>query len=291
VATVALSIGAACVVGALCVGTLVKFGKPGAGERAGERITVRSLMESEELASVAAENLLALGGATAEAAVGGRDGVLAKVHAALRNASETIRAQDPISHQQMEGLELSAEQKDKALGVLRKFNDPRVADFAQDAVAAVRESGGDAMHMQRRLAERVAPKYESLRQLAEELGAGTPEAYALKAASRYQVAREAAATGRRLAELNDVDAAGVRAQAHTLLHTLERQLGESMPKAPSRMLLDSSSSGDDSSFMDCVSKAVATMSPTKVVSCVIDNMSDFMSIVKDFMPGGSSSSR
>jgi len=267
-------------IGALAVGTLGEVGAVRVGRPAvGRRLTARSLLESEEFANVASDNLLMLGDAVADAAE-----LHARVSAALRNVSDTIRARDPASHQQMDDLELSAEQVDRALGVLRKFGDRRVADLAQDVVAAMRESqevGGDAEDVQRGLAKRWAPRYESLLQLSEELEAGTPEAYALKLGGRHHA--EAVATGRRLSE---ADMIGVRAQAHTLLHTLELQLGESMPKAPSRMLLeDSSTTGEDAGFMSCVTKAVSTMSPTKVVSCVIENMSEFMSMAKNFVPG------
>jgi len=45
----------------------------------------------------------------------------------------------------------------------------------------------------------------------------------------------------------------------------------------------SSSSGEDTSFISCVMKAMPD--PTKFCKCVADNMSEVMSMMKDFMKG------
>merc|ERR1719254_88448 len=89
-----------------------------------------------------------------------------------------------------------------------------------------------------------------------------------------------AAGARRLAAAGELD--GVRAQAHTVLQSLEGQLGDSMPKAPARMLSSTDGSGE-ASFMTCCMKAVPN--PMEVCKCISDNMGEVMKMMTSFMSG------
>lgn len=296
----AFAIGASCLIGALSFGALLRasglgpFGGPSPAA-VSEPLSVRELLESGELASAAADNLLAVGGAAA-ARAGGKAHVQAKVQAALQNMSSAIRMQDPEAHRKLGLLRLSEEQKEAALRVVRKYSDERMLGLTQDVANAVRESvqeGETAEEdVQRRLFERLAPKVEVIQQLREEMYPGSAGKLEVgtETESKVGVAPLASfASSRRLQEepdaLDSQDVEGVRAQAHTVLKTLEWQLGDNMPKAPARLLSSDKSGDGDVSFMMCVTKAVSPPNPVKMAKCFTDNMSDVLKMMKDFMSG------
>jgi hypothetical protein len=256
---------------------------------------VRSLLEGKELAEVATENLMAMGGA--DRGTLDRDQVREHVARGLQNISATIRQRFPEEHDQLSKLQLSGEQKDAALQVLRKYGDARMVGLSHDVTESVRTStlgGASQEEAQRRLAERLRPRLAEIRQLSEEMFPGqqlslsmgqVPELHKWHAELQVDLRH---ADARRLATAGELD--GVRAQAQTFFQSLEGQLGDSMPKAPARMLSlssssSSSSSGGEVSFMTCIMKAVPN--PMEVCKCCSDNMGEVMKMMTSFMSGKS----
>jgi len=298
------AIGASCLIGALSCGALLRasgLAALGAGSGAAtseQPLSVRELLEGGELASVAADNLMVVGGAAA-ASAGGKAHVQAKVKAALQNISLAIHAQDPEAHRKLNELKLSREQQEAAMNVVRKFSDARMLGLTRDVADAVRESveegDGADVELQRRLAERLAPKLAVLQQLREEMYPGTQDELDVPMGNDWHAKMQvdlgapsasAPATRRLQAGLDSEDVDGVRAQAHTLLKTLEWQLGDNMPKAPARMLSSSDEEGGGKlSFMMCVTKAVTPPNPVKMAKCFTDNISDVIKMMKGFMTG------
>jgi len=257
--------------------------------RPAEPLTVRSLLEGKELAEVATDNLLAMGGD--ELGTLDRDQVRAHVARRLQNISATLRQQFPEAHDQLSKLQLSGEQKDAALHALRKYGDARMVGLSHVVTEAVRAStagGASREETQRRLAEKLRPRLAEMRQLSEEMFPGSgqqlslsmdqvPELHKWHAELQVDLSHAGA---RRLAAAGELD--GVRAQAQTFFQSLEGQLGDGMPKAPARMLT-SSSSDSETSFMACCMKAVPN--PMEVCKCMTDNMGEVMSMMTSFMSG------
>jgi len=262
-------------------------------------LTVRALLEGQELAEVATDNVLAMGGN--ELAALGRDQVRAHVARGLQNISQTIRNRYPEAHEQLSKLQLSGAQKDATFHALRKYGDARMVGLTHDVAEAVRASsmeGTSREETQRRLAEKLRPRIAEMRQLSEEMFPGSSQQLSINMDRVPELNNWHAklqvdlghATGRRLATAGELG--GLRAQAQTLFQSLEGQLGDNMPKAPSRMLMSfgdssssSSSSGSDSeaSFMTCVMKAVPN--PMDVAQCIGDNMQEVMHMMMSFMGG------
>jgi len=281
------TLGVACLLGVLALAAL--HGMQPA--RRAEPLTVRSLLEGKELAEVATENLMAMGGA--DRGTLDRDQVREHVARGLQNISATIRQRFPEAHDQLSKLQLSGEQKDAALQVLSKYGDARVVGLSHDITEAVRTStlgGASQEEAQRRLAERLRPRLAEIRQLSEEMLPGqqlslsmgqVPELHKWHAELQVDLSHAGA---RRLATAGELD--GVRAQAQTFFQSLEGQLGDSMPKAPARMLsLSSSDSDGEQSFMTCIMKAVPN--PMEVAQCCSDNMGSLMKMMTSFMSGKS----
>jgi len=251
-------------------------------------LTVRALLESDELTDLATDNLMALGGDALTSA--GRNHVHGRVARSLQNVSDTIRARFPEAYRQLDLLQLNDDQKKASLRVLQKFGDPRMVGLAHDVAEATRqakEENGDRDTLKRRLSEALAPRVRDLTQLSEEMFPGQPvsldAAAALPQLRKWHPSVEVDVSGRRrlLEAADDSIEQGAQAHAHTLFKSLQGELGEKMPEAPARML--SSSSGEDTSFISCVMKAMPD--PTKFCKCVADNMSEVMSMMKDFMKG------
>mmetsp|Transcript_98941 Transcript_98941/g.265714 ORF Transcript_98941/g.265714 Transcript_98941/m.265714 type:complete len:310 (+) Transcript_98941:80-1009(+) len=248
-------------------------------------LSVRALLESDELAGDMTRNIMAFGGDADQ------EHVHQRVVAGLGEIRDAIQEQQPEAHNKMGLLTLSPTQKEAAMRVLNKYSDSRMLGLTQKVVAAVRETAeekGDQTVLARKLSERLTPSLSDMRQLHKEMFPGAGDEFKLDLDSKHWNGELKVDLGRRLSAYNG----DVRSQARTLFQGLERELGDEMPKAPGRMLLDlgsssstpgTSSSSGDASFMDCVMKAVPD--PTKVVSCIADNMSDVLSMVMNFMKG------
>jgi len=291
------------VVGLVGVGAAVAFhasAKPAAMvPEPVEPLTVRALLESDELTDLATDNLMAMG--DGGLATAGRDQVRAGVARGLMNVSSALRTHYPEAHRQLELLQLSSAQKDASLRVIRKFGDARMVGLAHDLAEATRqaeEEGQDQESVRRRLSEVLAPRAREVQQLSEEMfpgqgltidaGALSPQLRKWHAAVEVDLgSAPAARKERRLSEVGDSIAQGVQVHAHTLFKSLQGELGDKMPTAPARMLSDGpgpDSSGDkDPSFMVCMMKAMP--SPPKIAKCMADNMSEVMKMMKDFMTG------
>jgi len=250
-----------------------------------QSMTVRALLESDELAGDMTHNIMAFSGDADQ------QRVHARVVAGLGEIRDAIREQQPEAHEKMGSLTLSPTQKQAAMRVLKMYSDSRMLSLTHKVAAAVRETAqekGDQSALARKLMERLTPSLSDMRQLHKEMFPGAGDEFKLDLDSKHWNGELKVDLGRRLSAYNG----DVRSQARTLFQGLERELGDEMPKAPGRMLLDlgsssstpgTSSSSGDASFMDCVMKAVPD--PTKVVSCIADNMSDVLSMVMNFMKG------
>jgi len=248
-------------------------------------MTVRALLESDELAGDMTRNIMSLDGDIDQARVHQR------VLAGLGEIRDAIREQQPEAHAKMGSLTLSPTQKEAATRVLKKISDSRMLRLTQKVAAAVRETAqekGDQAMLARKLGERLTP---SLRQLHKEMFPESSDEFKLNL-NKMPVLKSwngelKVDIGRRLS----IDNSDVHSQARMLFQGLERELGDEMPKAPGSMLLDLSSSSTPSSssapgeqsFMDCIMKAVPD--PTKVCSCIAENMSDVVSMVMNFVKG------
>mmetsp|Transcript_127940 Transcript_127940/g.368605 ORF Transcript_127940/g.368605 Transcript_127940/m.368605 type:complete len:340 (-) Transcript_127940:109-1128(-) len=293
----AATLGAAAIFGCLAAATLrIPAGGRRSQLRAPPPLTVRSLLEGGELADVATDNVLAFSGE--ELRHMGREGVRASVAQGLQNISEAIRTKLPEVHQELETVQLSAEQKDSALHVLRKFGDPRMVSLTRDINAVVAESPerGD---VQRRLSDRIGSKAGALRELAEEMFPNKQVAVDMDQElpgfegwhPQLEVDFSAPAARRLAAAGEGVIGAGVVTQARTLFGSLHGVLGDKLSPAHSRQLMslfsdtasNSASSGGKQGFMDCVMKAVPN--PMSVAKCIAENMGEVMSMMSRFVKG------
>jgi hypothetical protein len=272
-----LAVGAACVVGVAAMTGIHSDELYRSDGLRRQHLTVRSLLESPEVADVATDNIMTYQPEANRARVHGR------VLAGLAEIGSEIQAQDPESHTKMAALSLTTAQKDSAMRALKKYSDSRMVGLTHKISAAVletKELGGDSKMLARKLSEHLSPSLTDLKALHQEIFPG--EELKLDVPSKSWNAEFQVDMGRRLAAENG----DVRAQAHTLFKGLERELGDAMPKAPARMLMSSTSTttaGGDQGFMDCLIAAVP--SPTKVVSCITSNMSEVVKMVTDFMSG------
>jgi len=251
-------------------------------------LTVRALLESDELAGDMTRNIMAFGGDADQ------EHVHQRVVAGLGEIRDAIQEQQPEAHNKMGLLTLSPTQKEAAMRVLKKYSDSRMLGLTQKVVAAVRETAeekGDQTVLARKLSERLTPSLSDMRQLHKEMFPGAKDEFNLDLdgvpALKHWNGELKVDLSRRLS----ADNGDVQSQAHTLFQGLERELGDEMPNAPGRMLLDLSSSssstpaadGSDTSFMGCVMKAVPN--PMKVASCMASNMKEVMSMVMGFVQG------
>jgi len=275
-----------------------------------EPLTVRSLLESDELTDLATDNMMVLG--SDALSHDDRHEVRDRVAKHLKNISHTIRDRSPESYRKLELIKLNEEKKGSVLRALRKYGDPRMVGLAREVAEATRqakEEGGDHESFTRRLSEKLGSRLADMKQLGSELFPDQKislDADALVPKLRkwnpkievdWSDSSDKPATQRRLsAQTGDAVDEGVHTQAKTLFRSLHRELGEEMPQAPARMLFSfdesdsssstSSSSGTDdvekkASFMTCCMKAVPN--PTKVASCIMDNISEAVDMVTKFM--------
>lgn len=253
-------------------------------------MTVRSLLESEELADDMTLNIMAYSG-DADAGI-----VHARVLAGLGDIRAAIQEQAPEAHDQMGSLALNPKQKEAAIRVLKAYRDGRMVGLTRKVTAAVRETAlekGDQSVLARKLAAVLTPSLSDMKQLHKEMFPGASEEFKLDLHDMPGLkswnGEVQVDLGRRLS----TDSSDVRAQAHTLFRGLERELGDAMPKAPARILQVAATSSSststqntgEASFMDCITKAVPN--PAAVCSCIADNMKDVVSMVMSFLQGKS----
>eukprot|EP00444_Apocalathium_aciculiferum_P036993 CAMPEP_0183493400 /NCGR_PEP_ID=MMETSP0370-20130417/183431_1 /TAXON_ID=268820 /ORGANISM="Peridinium aciculiferum, Strain PAER-2" /LENGTH=559 /DNA_ID=CAMNT_0025686743 /DNA_START=64 /DNA_END=1746 /DNA_ORIENTATION=- len=184
--------------------------------------------------------------------------------------------------------------------VLKMYSDSRMLSLTQKVAAAVRETAqenGDQAVLARKLGERLTPNFSDMRQLHKEMFPGASDEFKLDLNNMPALKNWNGELKVDLARRLFADNSDVHSQAHTLFQGLERELGDEMPKAPARMLLSldsllssstpasstAATSSGETSFMDCVMKAVPD--PMKVCSCIASNMSEVVSMVMGFMKG------
>lgn len=282
----------------------------------GGPVSVRSLLEGEELADLAAKNIVVMSGARVDGvSSAGREQVRERVRRSFQVISDAIRSKHPESHRRLEALQLTGEQQEASLRVLRKYGDPRMVSLTRDVAEATRQikqENGDSAVLQRRLSDTLLPRIREMQELGEEMFPGRTfsfDAGAVPQLGKWHPKIEVALSGeavaspemerRRLLGTDDGFERSVQVQAQTLFESLHQELGDAMPEAPARMLSSffddssSSSSGQPQEsklgFMDCCMKAVPN--PMEVAKCMADNMSEVMSMLTSFMNGGSSNSR
>lgn len=302
-ATVAAVAGLLCFVGACAFTVKAISVMPHQSQslRAQPPLTVRGLLESPELADLATDNVMAVGGSSLAKATT-RDEVHAAVARKLMNISGSIREQHPEDHKKLDLIQLSAAQKDSVFGVLRHFGDRRMVDLSNvvaDAVKETSQTSGDEAALKRRLSEKLQPHLGDIQKLGEELfparsGHGialnfdnTPVTNSFK---QWHVrmgmsSPERVSTGRRLTAQDLAD--GVTIQARSMFSTLGEMLGERMPSAPARMLQSQTSSGgSEQSLMDCMMQAMGDMNIPGCLSCMMQNIQAVMQMMQQFMTGG-----
>jgi len=144
----------------------------GAGERAAAPpVSARRLMESPELAEVAADNVLALRGG--EPAPGERERLRGEAAAQFRNVSEEIRERDPEAFRRLEALQLTDEQRIAVLDAMRGLRDPRLSQLGREVSAVLAASlvGSSERRAtaKRQLAEYLRPRVQEVRRLHDEV--------------------------------------------------------------------------------------------------------------------------
>jgi len=301
-----IAVGIACaaaLVGLTAMVAMSDFTPRGHSAKAVPRqLTVRQLLEGHELAEVATDNILAIGGATtADGQPMQRHEIRGKVGESLKKISDLITSQDPEAAKKLDQLPLSDAQKERAMTVLHKFGDSRMVKLSKEVKTAMEEhqkEGGDHEALKARLQRKLFPHMSDLRSLAQELFPGSDrdsiDVPVNKGGWKGDVELDFGAPqseGRRLTAADVETVGGVAPQARTLLKSLEVELGDAMPKAPARMLSTTASSqptaaggaggSADPSFMDCLMKAMPN--PMEVCSCISSNMSDVISMMTGFM--------
>jgi hypothetical protein len=243
--------------GLLCFAGLSVLAVSHAGSRAPQQelaaqpTSVRALLESPELADLATDNVMAVGGEKLSHAAG-RDQVHAAVTRKLQNISSSLRAFDPKAHEKLGLIQLSSAQKGQVLGVLRHYGDKRVIGLAKlvsDAVKETAKTSGDEAALKRRLLEKLSPRSDDLAQLGKELfpGRGSKgislnfdNSPVTKGFGKWHMQMKMSApkivTKARRLTAEDLANGAVTVQARTMFHQLGEIFGDEMPSAPGRML-------------------------------------------------------
>jgi len=266
-----------------------------------EKLTVRSLLAGSELTDVATENMVAMGEA------GSRDDLRMQVASGFQDISTMLQERDPEAHRRLGELELTEEQKNSALHVLRKFSDSRLVgltkDIAEATSSAKNEDGThDEQQLRRRLSEKLLPRATEVRALSEELFPGrSPGTVAIPlngqdwhAEVEVDLRDSDVTSSRRL--YTSEPGRGVRAQAKTVFGSLEETLGEKMPKVCRRMLSDfyntdgspkevisapATFEGGEETFMQCVMRTAP--SPMDVCNCITSHMEQVVEMMVDYV--------
>lgn len=313
-----VAIGAVCIFGMVSLTALVAFSDftpRGHSARAvAQPLTVRSLLEGNELTELATDNIMAIGTpTTADGKPMDRTEVKAKVSESLQKLSSLIKAKNPEAAARMANLTLTAEQKEKAMSILHKLGDKRMINLTKTVKQVVEEhtkEGGDQSALAQKLQRRLLAHMADISSLAEDLFPGS-DSHSIdvpinKGGWHGDVQVD---FGRRLRDSDVETVDGVTTQARLMLKSLESTLGDAMPKAPGRILFSltddtfttASTAGygaqpagptpAKTGFMDCLMQAVPN--PMKVGECIASNMGSVMSMMKDFMTsktGGSTGS-
>mmetsp|Transcript_119733 Transcript_119733/g.346071 ORF Transcript_119733/g.346071 Transcript_119733/m.346071 type:complete len:314 (-) Transcript_119733:175-1116(-) len=244
-------------------------------------LTVRALLQSDEVADATTDNLMALH--SVELGAVDRSEVRERVASGLRGIDTALEQLHPQAHRRLGELRLKSVDRAAAMRSLQVFADARLVDAGRAAVDEFRSAsadGADDATVERRLADRLAPKFVDLARAGAEL---LPQRHAIPlnlgpVAAQWHPTVEVDVDGRRL-EAHDSVVAGVNAHAAALFRSLENTLGEDMPKAPARMLYTSSSGNtENTSLMGCLKDAMPH--PTKVISCLVQNMGEVMAMAK-----------
>jgi hypothetical protein len=134
-------------------------------------VSARRLMESPELAEVAADNVLALRGG--EPAPGERELLRGEAAAHFRNVSARIRERDPEAARRLEELQLTDEQRRAVLDAMRGLRDPRLSQLGREVSAVLATSlvgsSGRRATAKRQLVEYLRPRIREVRQLHDEV--------------------------------------------------------------------------------------------------------------------------
>lgn len=134
-------------------------------------VSARRLMESPELAEVAADNVLALRGG--EPAPGERELLRGEAAAHFRNVSAKIRERDPEAARRLEELQLTEEQRKAVLDAMRGLRDPRLSQLGREVSAVLATSlvgsSGRRATAKRQLVEYLRPRVREVRQLHDEV--------------------------------------------------------------------------------------------------------------------------
>jgi len=236
---------------------------------AAEPLTVRALLQSDEVADATTRNLLTLHGEAL--APMGHAAVRERVAAGLARVDAALEQLHPEAHRQLSELQLGSKEKAAAVRSLQAFGDARMVAASRAVLEEFRggAAGLDDAALERRLKDRLQANFPDLASFSEEFPARRPAPFG------------ATGTEPRRLEASDSVSAGVNAHAHALFRSLEEALGESMPKAPARMLQtttqQSGSSSGNTSFMGCLKDAIPD--PSKVVSCFVQNIQEVMSMM------------
>lgn len=220
-------------------------------------------MEGPELTDAVTDNFMNVGHVLLSPSQ--RDQVRAAVADNLANISSSIRARHPEDHAKLDLINLSQEQKESVLRVLRLYGDRRVLSLSHTIAQAVDETraeAGDSRSLKRRLSEKLRPQLRDLQDVCDEIMPGLGKHIHLDAEDfddlepvqtfdKWHLQVEvtppqvmgsgpnAKPTGlfaaRRLAPSDTLGS--TQMQATTVYQHLEGMLGDSMPSAPARMLL------------------------------------------------------
>lgn len=301
---VALAIAACCAATFACIAALTATP---AASTVHAPLTVRRLLESQELFDLATDNILATGGSMSfgVAPPESREAASARVAKGLGQVQSSIRLHEPEAHAKLGQIELTPEQKEALLDNIHKFSDERVMGLIHAVVAAAQDAGegADQNAVQQELAEQLAPRMPDIRELRKEMldihremlrrereviDILRREKDAVGAVAAKDEPREIALLEpRRVVGGPKSDTEDVHMQARALFHCLEHDIGAEMPKAPARMLYStpysssqpqsqpSSDLDDHPSFMSCLMKAAPN--PAKVGACVVGNFKEFIS--------------
>jgi len=264
-------------------------------------LTVRSLLESDKLTNLATDNLL-----LTRSVQGERPAVKALVHEGFMNISKSIASLYPNAHRKMDQLVLNKQQEEAALAKVRKFGDWRAIKLTKtisDAVGESKRAGEDPEAMKKRLMAALAPSFEHLKQIHNELQLVQDSSTKrdLHTAPSQGVEEKSSAASvsmssrRRLEEthalLPSSISNGVRVHARQVFHSLESTLGDDMPTAPSRMLsiFDNDSNGynrrpsssSQGSTMGCIQEAAPN--PMEMCECLVRHVPNLMEMLQGFM--------
>lgn len=129
--------------------------------------TARSVLESDELADAATDNVMKSGRMLIQESQ--REHVRSKTRQYFRDLTEGLQKKDPEGLGVLEKIRMSDEQKGAVVRSLASLTDPRVQRLGLYVAKAVRESPtGDQADIERRVKDTLSPHIEEIRQLEED---------------------------------------------------------------------------------------------------------------------------